>query len=202
MFRVVTAVASLCLLLIIAGNGRATTSASPNNPKESAEDEAKERLERLAPKGGVREGELSTRPIELTVNGDKKAQFTGADLDKLTAITSFSPRGDKKSWVVVDVLKHYGITEGKTITFYNKRNKKISIPWDDLLNQQQPVVFTYNFKGELIATADVEERVPEEIRSTNPRDAKTEDERRKQMHKQRQRSLLFFRDVRRVDVAQ
>jgi hypothetical protein len=202
MSRVKTAIVSLCLLLLSAGNGLAATSASPNSPKELAEDEAKERLERLAPKGGVREGEIATLPIAIIVNGAKKAEFTGDDLDKLPATTTFTPRGDKKSWAVADVLKNYGITEGKTISFYDKRNKKISMPWEDLLNQKQPVVFTYNFKGELIATADVSERVPEDIRSTNPRDAKTEDERRAQMHKQRQRSLIFFRDVRRVEVVQ
>lgn len=172
------------------------------NPDASPEEEAKERQERLAPQGGVREGELAKLPIELAVNGAKKAEFTGADLDKLPAITAFTPRGGKKSWLVADVLKTYGITEGKTINFYNKKNKKISLPWDDLMNQKKTVTFTYNFKGELIVASDVANQVPEEIRSTDPRDAKTEDERRAQMHKQRQRSLIFFRDVRRVDIVQ
>jgi hypothetical protein len=202
MSRVKTAIVSLCLLLLSAGSGWAATSASPNSPKEPAEDEAKERLERLAPQGGVREGELAKLPIAIAVNGAKKAQFTGSDLDKMKAITTFTPRGDKKSWAVIDVLKNYGITEGKTINFYNKRNKKISLSWDDLMNQKQKVTFTYNFKGELIVSTDVADQVPEEIRSTDPRDAKTEDERREQMHKQRQRSLIFFRDVRRVEVVQ
>jgi hypothetical protein len=103
---------------------------------------------------------------------------------------------------VVDVLKHYGITEGKTINFYNKKNKKISLTWDDLMSQKDTVTFTYNFKGELIVASDVAKQVPEEIRSTDPRDAETEDERRAQMHKQRQHSLIFFRDVRRVEVVQ
>jgi len=174
------------------------------NPKEdeTPEEAAKERQERLAPKGGVREGELSKLPIELAVNGVKKAEFTGVDLDKLPAITAFTPRGGKKSWLVVDVLKTYGITEGKTINFYNKKNKKISLPWDNLMNQKKPVTFTYNFKGELIVTSDVAKQVPKDVRSTDPQDAKTEDARREQMHKQRQRSLIFFRDIRRVEVVQ
>jgi len=179
-----------------------TSASRAANPDEMQEEEAKERLERLAPQGGVREGELAKLPIELAVNGAKKAAFTGADLDKLPTITAFTPRGGKKSWTVVDVLKHYGITEGKTINFYNKKNKKISLAWSDLMSQKETVTFTYNFKGELIVASDVAKQVPEEIRSTDPRDAETEDERREQMHKQRQRSLIFFRDVRRVDIIQ
>jgi len=179
-----------------------TSASRAANPDETQEEEAKERLERLAPQGGVREGELAKLPIELAVNGAKKAAFTGADLDKLPTITAFTPRGGKKSWTVVDVLKHYGITEGKTINFYNKKNKKISLAWSDLMSQKETVTFTYNFKGELIVASDVAKQVPEEIRSTDPRDAETEDERREQMHKQRQRSLIFFRDVRRVDIIQ
>jgi hypothetical protein len=202
MARLKMAIASLCLLLLSAGSGWAATPASPNTPKEPAEDEAKERLERLAPEGGVREGELTKLPIQLAVNGVKKAEFTGADLDKLPAVTAFTPRGGKKSWLVAEVLKNYGITEGKTVNFYNKRNKKISLSWDDLMSQKQTVTFTYNFKGELIVTSDVAKQVPKDVRSTDPRDAKTEDERRAEMHKQRQRSLIFFRDVRRVEVIQ
>lgn len=184
------------LSLVFASTGRAA------NSNETQEEEAKERLERLAPKGGVREGELAKLPIELAVNGAKKATFTGADLDKLPAITAFTPRGGKKSWLVAEVLKHYGITEGTTINFYNKRNKKISLAWSDLMSQKETVTFTYNFKGELIVASDVAKQVPKEIRSTDPRDAETEDKRREQMHKQRQRSLIFFRDVRRVDIIQ
>lgn len=174
------------------------------NPKEdeTPEEAAKERLERLAPQGGVREGTLATQPIPIVVNGAKKAEFTGADLDKLKAITTFTPRGDKKSWAVVDVLKNYGVDAGKNVNFYNKKDKKISLSWEELLHQKEKVTFTYNFKGELIVSTDVADRVPEGVRSTDPRDAQTEDQRREQMHKQRQRSLIFFRDVRRVEVVQ
>jgi len=174
------------------------------NPKEdeTPEEAAKERQERLAPQGGAREGELAKLPIAILVNGVKKAEFTGADLDKLNAVTAFTPRGGKKSWTVMDVLKNYGITEGKTINFYNKRDKKISLSWEDLQREKEKVTFTYNFKGELIVTSDVANQVPKEIRSTDPRDAQTEDARREEMHKQRQRSLIFFRDVRRVEVVQ
>jgi hypothetical protein len=196
MTKLMALITFVLLSLVLTSTGRAA------RPDETQEEEAKERLERLAPQGGVREGELAKLPIELAVNGAKKAVFTGDDLDKLPAITAFTPRGGKKSWTVVDVLKHYGITEGKTINFYNKKNKKISLTWSDLMNQKETVTFTYNFKGELIVTSDVAKQVPKDVRSTDPRDAKTEDERRAEMHKQRQRSLIFFRDVRRVEVIQ
>jgi len=196
MYKMMPLIAVVLLSLLFASSSQAA------NPDATPEEEAKERLERLAPKGGVREGELAKLPIEIAVNGAKKAEFTGADLDKLPSVTAFTPRGGKKSWTVVDVLNHYGITEGKTINFYNKKNKKISLTWDDLMSQKKAVTFTYNFKGELIVASDVANQVPEEVRSTDPQDAKTEDERREQMHKQRQRSLIFFRDVRRVEVIQ
>jgi hypothetical protein len=196
MLRIMTLISFVLFSLVFTSGSWAA------NPDASPEEEAKERLERLAPKGGIREGELAKLPIELAVNGVKKAEFTGADLDKLPAVAAFTPRGGKKSWLVVDVLKNYGVTEGKTINFYNKKNKKISLPWDDLMNQKKTVTFTYNFKGELIVTSDVAKQVPKDVRSTDPLDAKTEDERREQMHKQRQRSLIFFRDVQRVEVVQ
>ncbi|MBI3620656.1 MAG: hypothetical protein HY208_00510 [Nitrospirae bacterium] len=201
MFRIMTATASLCLLLNSV-NGWAAAPTASKPPVESPEDEAKERLERLAPEGGVREGSLATQSIEILVNGTKKAAFTGSDLDKLQPITAFTPRGGKKSWAVVDVLKNYGVDTGKSVNFYNKKNKKISLAWDELHRQKEKVTFTYNFKGELIVSTDVADRVPEDVRSTDPRDAQTEDQRREQMHKQRQRSLIFFRDVRRVEVVQ
>jgi hypothetical protein len=191
-----------CLLLLGVWNSWAAAPASAKPPVESAEDEAKERLERMAPPGGVREGTLATQPIDVLVNGVKKAQFTGADLDKLQALTAFTPRGGKKSWTVLEVLKNYGVAAGKTVNFYNKKNKKISLQWDELQRQEEKVTFTYNFKGELIVSTDVADKVPENVRSTDPRDAQTEDQRREQMHKQRQRSLIFFRDVRRVEVVQ
>jgi len=202
MSQVKAAIVSLCLLLISAGTGWAVSPAPSKPPVESTEDEERERLERMAPPGGAREGALADLPIAIVVNGAKKAAFTGSDLDKLQSITTFTPRGDKKSWAVVDVLKNYGVDAGKTVNFYNKKNKKISLSWEELLREKEKVTFTYNFKGELIVSTDVADRVPEEVRSTDPRDAKTEDQRREQMHKQRQRSLIFFRDVRRVEVVQ
>jgi len=196
--RIMTLTFFVFLSLVFASASWAANPVEDETPEEAA----KERLERLAPPGGIREGTLADQPIDVLVNGVKKAQFTGADLNKLDAITAFTPRGDKKSWSVLDVLKNYGVGSGKTVSFYNRRNKKISLAWEDLQREKEKVTFTYNFKGELIVATDVADQVPDEVRATNPQDAKTEDQRREQMHKQRQRSLIFFRDVRRVEVVQ
>lgn len=183
---------ALCTLLV----GIMTPPAAAETPEE----EAKERAERMAPPGKARQGVLADQPVEIFVDGQKKGQFTGADLDQLPATAAFSPRGKKTSWTVLDVLKKYNISAGKTIHFYDEKGKKISLPWEDLLREKENVNFSYNYKGELIVSTDVSDKLPEEVRSTDPRDAETEELRREQMHKQRQRSLIFFRDVRRVEI--
>ena len=169
---------------------------------ETAEEEEKERRERTAPAGGSREGLIADHPVEILVNGVKKGQFTGADLQKLPSTAAFSPRGKRTSWTVMEVLNAYQIPPGATINFYNEKDKKMSLPWEELVRQKDKVNFSYNFKGELILSTDVADKVPEEVRSTDHRDAGTEDQRREEMHKQRKRSLIFFRDVRRVEVVQ
>ncbi|MEW6325807.1 MAG: hypothetical protein AB1515_10530 [Nitrospirota bacterium] len=189
---------SIALSLTMTLSGWAANPAAP----ESAEDEAKERLERMAPPGGVREGTIAEHPVEILVNGVKKGAFTGADLQQLPATAAFSPRGKRTSWTVLEVLKKYNITSAKSLNFYNQKNRKISLPWEDLTRQKEKVNFSYNYKGELILSTDVADRLPEEVRSTDPRDAETEDQRREEMHKQRKQSLIFFRDVRRVEVVQ
>jgi hypothetical protein len=198
MRRIMALTSFVFLSLLFASSGWPANPAAPEAP----EDEAKERLERLAPPGGIREGALANEPVAIIVNGTKKGQFTGADLDKLPSTAAFTPRGGKKSWTVLEVLKAQGVTSGKTVNFYTKKDKKISLPWEDLQRQKNKVTFSYNFKGELIVSTDIADRVPEDVRSTDPRDAGTEDKRREEMHKQRQRSLIFFRDVRRVEVVQ
>lgn len=202
MQSILNLVFSFLLSILFVSHGWAAAPATPESAPESAEDEAKERAERLAPPGGAREGVIADHPVEILVNGVQKGRFTGADLQRLPATAAFSPRGKRTSWTVLEVLKAYDVTSGKSINFYNKKNRKISLPWEDLLRQQEKVNFSYNYKGELIVSTDVADRLPEEVRSTDPRDADTEDQRREEMHKQRQRSLIFFRDVRRVEVVQ
>jgi len=198
MHRVVRVASFIVLSMAVSVSSWAAAPATP----ESAEDEAKERLERMAPADGSREGVIANDPVEILVNGVKKGQFTGADLQKLPSTAAFSPRGKRTSWTVMEVLNAYKISPGASIDFYNKKNKKMSLPWEELVRQKDKVNFSYNFKGELIVSTDVADKVPEEVRSTDHRDAGTEDKRREEMHKQRQRSLIFFRDVRRIDVVQ
>jgi hypothetical protein len=143
---------------------------------------------------------IADHSVVIFLDGTKKGQFTGNDLEQLPATAAFSPRGKRQSWPVLEVLQQYGVTAGTTLNFYNHKGKKISLPWEDLLREKENVNFSYNYKGELILSTDVSDRLPEEVRATDPRDADTEDLRREQMHKQRQRSLIFFRDVRRVEI--
>ena len=188
---------SFMLVLFIAVGGAPLIPASTVLAEEELP-----RSEKLAPPGGTRQGIIADQPVVVVVNGVEQGQFTGADLERLPSTAAFSPRGKRKSWTVLEVLKSYGITSGKTIHFYNKKNKQMALPWEELVRQKEKVNFSYNFKGELILSTDVADRLPEEVRSTDLRDADTEGLRREEMHKQRKRSLIFFRDVRRVEVIQ
>jgi hypothetical protein len=189
MLRIITATASLCFLLGSV-NGWAAEPAPSKPPAANATEGVTERLERMGPPHrGMRESATPTQPIEIAVNGAKKATFTGSDLNTLQPIST-SRSGDK-SWSVVDILKKYGIDKGKSVDFYNNRNKKVSLSWDQLLGQKEKAIFTYNRRGELILLAGVAKQAPG-----------TTDQQREQMRKDPQRNPNYLHDVRRMEVVQ
>jgi hypothetical protein len=203
MFRIITAFASLCLLLTSV-NGRAAVPASSNPPVDSAREGARQRPERMLPPDpprSLREEATAGQPVEIIVNGARKAVFTSSDLDKLQSASAFTTKNGKKSWDVVAVLKTYGIDKGKSVNFYDNRNKKLTLSWDELHNRKK-ALFTYNPRGKLVLLAGVAERLPGDARSTAPRDAQTKDQQREQMRKEYQSNLIVFLGVRRVEVIQ
>lgn len=161
---------------------------------ETEKEEVSEEVKRDLGPEGARPGILADRPVEVYVNGERKGEFTKSDLGSLTWKKVFSPRGPRKGWSVVDVMKAKGITHAKEVRFINRKGKQIVVPWKRLLQAKDTPVFSYNFNGELIVMSDVSDKIPDHLRDAQ------EDKLRDEMHKARKRSLIFFRGVTRIEL--
>ncbi len=161
---------------------------------ETPEEEARERAERSAPPGGFREGEVVKKDIEVYLDGKLVGAITPEELSKIQGKRIFTPRGPKRGRPVVDAIKGEGIKNAGTVNFIDDKGKKLSLQWDDLVRAERTVVLTYNFKGHLVLETDVNDSIPDHARDAD------EDKVREEMHKNRQRSLIFLRNVSRIEI--
>lgn len=158
--------------------------------QESEEDEAK----KYAGPEGFRKGKVTQRSVEVYLDGKPIGTITPEELQQLQEKRIFSPRGPKVGWRVIEAIKGEGVTNAKTVRFISDKGKKIDLPWAELARAKDEVVLTYNFNGELILETDVSDKVPD-----HTTDAK-EDQVREEMHKSRKRSLVFLRNVSRIEL--
>ncbi|MFQ5417102.1 MAG: hypothetical protein ACE5FL_08675 [Myxococcota bacterium] len=174
-------------LVMIAALGVAGLSAAG----ESEEDEQK----KYAKPGSFRTGVLNElRSVEIVVDGESKAVLKANDLDKLRHVTIFSPRGPRKSWRVVDALSSVGVETGQRIHFVSEDGKRLELEWADFVDQQERVVLVYNFKGHLVLDTDSGHEL------TKQTDGMDEEAVRALMHEARHKSLIFLRNVERIEV--
>ena len=170
------------------------TSPAIADTPESEEEEARERAERSAPPGGFRQGKITPQEVEIYLDGKKIGTVTPDELKQLEQKRIFSPRGPKVGWAVYDALLKEGVKNAKTVRFFDEKGKQLDLPWTDLERAKNEVVFTYNFNGQLILETDVSDKMPDHLKDTK------EDQVREEMHKSRKRSLIFLRNVKRIEL--
>jgi hypothetical protein len=166
---------------------------------ETEEDEAK----KYAGPEGFRKGNVSQHSLDIFLDGKKVVTFTGKDLEQLAERKIFSPRGPKVAWPVLGAIEKAGIKSAKTVRFVSGKGKNIDLAWTELVRAKEDVVLSYNFNGELILETDVADKVPDRIKEVKPepgKDLEQEEKVRKQMHKDRKRSLIFLRNIARIDL--
>jgi hypothetical protein len=194
MFRYLNHFSVFTLSLLMAAALLMPRSVIAADPEESEEEEARERAERSAPPGGFREGMITEKAVEIYLDGKKIGMVTNEEFEQLKNKEIFSPRGPKKGWMVMDAIQREGIKTARTVRFISQHGRQMDIAWNDLARFQDDVVLTFNFKGELVLETDVADKMPDHIRDM------AEDRVRDEMHKSRQRSLIFLRNVKRIEL--
>lgn len=174
---------------IVPGNAFAEEPAAAEAEAEEEENPAK-----FAPPGGFRQGVVTPKTVDVFLDGAQVGTITAEELEKLSERRIFSPRGPKKAWPVVDAIKNEGVKSAKHIRFINDAGKTLDLEWADVVRNRDTVVVGYNFFGELVLETDVNDKVPDHAKDAD------EDRVREEMHKKRQRSLIFLRNLSRIEL--
>lgn len=172
-----------------------------NQAWAAVEEEEEDNTHKYAGEKGFRQGEVVKKSVEIILDGKSIGTVTDEKLSQLKEKKIYSPRGPKVGWRVMDALNGEGIQSAKSVHFSNTWGKRLDLQWSDLQRQRDKVVLTYNFNGELVLETDTSDNSPDRMAEVKGELTEEEEEAiRKEMHKNRQKSLIFLRNVAKIEI--